>query len=135
MTSNYASTPWLRPQRLPRVLAVVDDPRLRDALVRGLGRHQLEVVAITAESALHALEEHRAPDAGGVDVVLVDVPQGPDPRALNVLRQVGREGDGVPTLGLASPQDASTVGGGALLKPIDMAELASELTRRARREA
>ncbi len=133
MSADLSSTPWLRPQRLPRILAVVDDARLREALVRGLERHKLEVVAISAESALHALEVHRAPDAGGVDVVLVDVPQGPDARALNVLRQVATAGDGVPTLGLASPQDAGRVGPDVLLKPIDMAELASELGRRVRR--
>ncbi len=139
-----AALPRSSPSRsLPRrVLALIDDHALRETLVRGLGRHGMEVVAVSSLSGLKALETHTAPDAGGVHVVLVDVPQGAPTQSLALLERLRGEGNAIPAVCLVSPSDSAAVSRRntdgrlvAIVKPIDLAELASDLQRLAKGDA
>ena len=74
-----------------RVLVIADDPRLRELLTQGLHRRDLEVHAVsTGNELIPVLEELAAARtaSGGTDVILLDVPSGPDPLALLVLHRL-----------------------------------------------
>ena len=125
-----------------RVLVVADDSRLRDTLLRGLYRHGFDVVAVSTGNELDkivaSLAASEPPES---DVVLVDVPNGPDVVALNTLQRLRAKGVALSIICLASASDARAVSAAAdlrvatvLVKPIDLNELAAEL-RRAAREA
>jgi DNA-binding response OmpR family regulator len=124
-----------------RVLVIADDARLREVLARGLHRRELEVqVVSTGDELLPVLEELAAGGAAsrGTDVILLDVPSGPDPLALLVLHRLEARGITLPTVCLTTPADHTALTArdtarpaSVVVKPVDIAELTAELRRAA----
>lgn len=110
--------------------------------MHGLHRRNFEVTAVSTGNELTLIMEGLCAAAAKeqeTDVILLDVPSGPDPLALLVLHRLNARGIAVPTVCLTTPADhdllaaRSTARPSALvMKPVDLAELAAELSRAAR---
>jgi DNA-binding response OmpR family regulator len=124
-----------------RVLVIADDARLRELLSKALHRRSMEVLAVsTGNELVPVLEELSAAGeaAQWADVILLDVPAGPDPLALRVLHQLQAHAISLPMVCLTAPADVGALAerGTArtpvwVVKPIDIAELSAELRRAA----
>ena len=123
MTADADIPPWHHSQiRKKRILLLSGDPRLREVLTRGLGRHDFEVVPEDGPR-------------GQVDALLLEVAQGASQQGLSLLRDLRGSGLFAPAIVLATPSDSGTFAqqsgalsaAAVLIKPIDMQELASEL--------
>jgi len=125
-----------------RVLIIADNVRLREQLLHGLHRRDFEVVAVTTGNELTLVMEGLAAAATDTeretDVILLDVPAGPDPLALLVLHRLNARRVAVPTVCLTTPADHQTLAArdtarpaALVMKPVDIAELAAELIRAA----
>lgn len=114
----------------PQLLAIVADPILSITLERSLTRRSFGYVAVEASRIDSAdLTDWNE----GFDVVLVDVPQGGSASALAAIRRLRAAGANQPVAVLVRPADAAAFEGAdgiarVLLKPIDLDELAFELT-------
>lgn len=122
----------LDPNAKNRVLAVVQDERLRDTLDRGLGRHGF---GFTPAQDPEAVANHFSADAPPeFDVVLFDLQPQLVARTQSAVRKLRQTGNGVPAAVLVSASLASSLPPDpaiqlVLVKPIDLAELALELRR------
>ena len=114
----------------PQLLAIIADPLLSITLERSLTRRSFGFVAVEA-SRLHGADLTDWNE--GFDVVLVDVPQGGSASALAAIQRLRTAGANQPVAVLVRPADAAPFEGidgiaRVLLKPIDLDELAFELT-------
>lgn len=125
-----------------RVLVIADNVRLREQLLHGLHRRDFEVVAVTTGNELTPIMEGLSAGAANpgrdMDVILLDVPAGPDPLALLVLHRLNARGISVSTVCLTTPADHAQLAAretarpsSLVMKPVDLAELAAELRRAA----
>lgn len=115
-----------------RVLAVVEDERLRDTLDRGLARHGFGFTTAAQPEAVHAYFDGAADPE--FDVLLFDVQPHLAPRTHQAVRQLRRAGVTTPAACLVSANLVSAFPLDQaiqlmLIKPIDLAELALELRR------
>ena len=118
----------------PRVLVAEDDAELRELLVKGLRRHDLEATGVGTGAGLLAGTEEWRPDALVVDIGL------PDADGRDVCQALRARGQNVPVLFLtARDTRADRLSGFAsggddyVTKPFDFAEVVARLRALLRR--
>jgi two-component system OmpR family response regulator len=118
----------------PRVMVAEDDAELRDLLVKGLRRHELDVTGVGTGAQLLAQTEEWRPDALVVDIGL------PDADGRDVCQALRARGANMPVLFLtARDTRADRLSGFAsggddyVTKPFDFAEVVARLRALLRR--
>src|SRR3954468_9612344 len=112
----------------PRVMVAEDDAELRELLVKGLRRHELDVTGVATGAQLLAGAEEWRPDALVVDIGL------PDADGRDVCQALRAPGDNMPGLFLTArasrpARRAGFASGGDdyVTKPFDFAEVVARL--------